>query len=151
MGSTPEGSPASGIGRARALDDEIHRAITEAEGFDLITMGRGEGPRCYCYVNNILRRSLDGLARSYEFVLLDNEAIDASKAYLGASVRVLNKKTDEQFTYTLVSPVEADLAGGKISVQSPVGKALLGHSAGETVVAKVPAGMIEFEILEIAR
>lgn len=73
-GSSPEGSPQSGIGRARAIEDEIHRAITEAEGFDLITMGRGEGPRCYCYVNNLLRKSLDGLARNYDALVLDNEA-----------------------------------------------------------------------------
>ncbi|MHC4403802.1 MAG: ATP-binding protein [Planctomycetota bacterium] len=74
QGSTPEGSPASGVGRARALEDEIHRAITEADGFDLITMGRGEGPRCYCYVNNLLRKSLDQLTRNYQAVVLDNEA-----------------------------------------------------------------------------
>ena len=63
QGSSPEGSPLSGIGRARALEDDIQRAITEADGFDLITMGRGEGPRCYCYVNNLLRKSLDALSR----------------------------------------------------------------------------------------
>jgi len=74
QGSSPEGSPASGVGRARALEDEIQRAIVEAEGFDLITMGRGEGPRCYCYVNNLLRQSLDRLAGSYEAVVIDNEA-----------------------------------------------------------------------------
>ena len=74
QGSSPEGSPPSGIGRARALEDEIQRAITEADGFDLITMGRGEGPRCYCYVNNLLRVSLNTLARNYAMVVLDNEA-----------------------------------------------------------------------------
>ena len=73
-GSSAEGSPASGVGRARAIEDEIHRAITEAEGFDLVTMGRGEGPRCYCYVNNLLRKSLDELTGSYQAVVLDNEA-----------------------------------------------------------------------------
>jgi len=62
------------MGRARAMDDEIQRAITEAEGFDLVTMGRPEGPRCYCYVNNLLRRSLDSLSRNYAAVVLDNEA-----------------------------------------------------------------------------
>ncbi len=72
--ATPEGSPASGVGRVRAIEDEIQRAIVEATGFDLITMGRPEGPKCYCYVNNLLRRSLDGLARGYAAVVLDNEA-----------------------------------------------------------------------------
>lgn len=74
QGSSEEGSPASGVGRARAIEDEIHRAITEAEGFDLVTMGRGEGPRCYCYVNNLLRVSLDTLGKSYDALVLDNEA-----------------------------------------------------------------------------
>ena len=54
-------------------------------------------------------------------------------------------------TYVLVSPVEADMAAGKISTQSPVGKALLGKATGETVVAKIPAGDLKLEILEISR
>jgi CO dehydrogenase maturation factor len=74
VGSSPEGSPASGIGRVRAVEDEIQRAITEADGFDLITMGRPEGPRCYCAVNNLLRKSLDSLTHNYAAVVVDNEA-----------------------------------------------------------------------------
>ncbi len=83
--------------------------------------------------------------------VLEDQDIDASKAYLGATVRVLNKKTKRELTYTLVGAVEADLASGKISVQSLVGKALLGTSVGETVVAKVPAGDLKLKILEITR
>ena len=73
-GSSAEGSPASGVGRVRAVEDEIQRAITEADGFDLVTMGRPEGPRCYCYVNNLLRKSLGDLSRNYAALVLDNEA-----------------------------------------------------------------------------
>ena len=62
--------------------------------------------------------------------MFDDVAIDTSKAYLGAYVRVLNKKTGKEMQYQLVSAVEADLASGKISAQSPVGKALLGKSVG---------------------
>ena len=90
----------------------------------------------------------DKVARSE---ILDDQAIDASKAYQGAKVTVLNKKTGREATYYLVSPVETDMASGKISVQSPVGKALLGHSVGDAVVAKVPAGDLELEILDISR
>jgi len=90
----------------------------------------------------------DKLARS---VTLDGQEIDTSKAYVGATVRVLNKKSKKEFSYTLVSPVEADMAHGKISVRSPVGKALLGRAVGEVAVAKVPAGAIELEVLEITR
>lgn len=73
-GASPEGSPASGVGRVRVIEDEMQRAVVEADGFDLVTMGRPEGPRCYCYVNSLLRKSLDGLARGYEAIVLDNEA-----------------------------------------------------------------------------
>lgn len=83
--------------------------------------------------------------------VIDNQDIDNSKAYQGAHVTVLNKKTKREITYMLVSPVETDLATGRISVQSPVGKALLGHSVGDTVTAKVPAGDIKMKILEITR
>ena len=84
-------------------------------------------------------------------VLLEEQNIDSSKAYMGATVRVLNKKTGREVRYSLVSPVEADMASGKISVSSPVGKALLGKAVGETAVAKVPAGDLSLEILEISR
>ena len=90
----------------------------------------------------------DKIARSR---ILDDQDIDPSKAYLGAMVRVRNQKTNKELTYTLVSTVEADLRCGKISTQSPVGKAMLGKSVGDVVVAKVPAGDIPLEILEIAR
>ncbi len=83
--------------------------------------------------------------------VVDESRIDASKAYLGATVRVLNKKLHKEFTYTLMSPVEADMGAGKISIKSPVGQALAGKSAGDVVVARVPAGNIEFEILEVTR
>ena len=90
----------------------------------------------------------DKIARSVTF---EDHDIDTSKAYVGATVRVLNKKTKKEFTYILVSPVETDTAHGKISVRSPVGEALLGKAVGEVAVATVPAGAIEFEVLEISR
>ena len=90
----------------------------------------------------------DKIARSE---ILDNQAIDASKVYLGAKVKVRNEKTKKELCYTLVGPVEADMAAGKISIQSPVGKALLGLSVGDVAVAKVPAGDVRMTILEISR
>lgn len=90
----------------------------------------------------------DKIARS---VLLENHSIDGSKAYLGASVRVMNRKMNREFVYKLVSHVEADMAAGKISVKSPVGQAIVGHEVGDIVTAQVPAGAIELEILEITR
>lgn len=81
--------------------------------------------------------------------LLEEQDIDQSKAYQGARVRVRNRKTNKEMTYQLVSEVESDLASGKISVQSPVGRALLGKAAGEVATARAPAGELVLEILEI--
>lgn len=82
--------------------------------------------------------------------ILENQDIDTSKAYLGASVRVLNKKTKKEMSYTLVNAVEADMASGKISASSPVGKAVLGCAVGDEVVAKVPVGDLTLKILDIS-
>lgn len=90
----------------------------------------------------------DKIARA---AVLEDHDIDHTKAYVGSTVKVLNKKTGKEMTYTLVSPVEADMAAGKISTKSPVGQALLGKEAGEKVIAKVPAGDLELEILEVGR
>jgi len=81
--------------------------------------------------------------------MLADQNIDTSRVYLGATVSVLNLKTKKQVTYMIVSPVEADMASGKISAQSPVGKALLGLAVGEKAVAKVPAGDLQLEVKEI--
>lgn len=88
----------------------------------------------------------DKVARA---VVLDDSQVDTSKAFMNASVRVLNKKTKKEMTFKLVSPVETDLASGKISIQSPVGKALLGKAVGEVATAVVPAGELPLEVLEI--
>ena len=90
----------------------------------------------------------DKIARSK---ILEDQDIDLSKAYVGAKVVVLNQKTGKKINYTLVSPVEADMASGKISTKSPVGAAILGSSLGDVVVAKVPAGDLKLEVLEISR
>ncbi len=95
-----------------------------------------------------IRDTEDKIARSE---VIDDQEIDSDKAYVGSSVRVLNKNTKKEVTYQLVSPVEVDMAAGKISTKSPVGQALLGKSMGETVIAKIPAGDLKLEILEISR
>ena len=64
----------TGMDKLRSVEYGIQQAITEAEGFDLLTMGRPEGPSCYCAVNNMLRKFLDQLSSQYEFVIIDNEA-----------------------------------------------------------------------------
>lgn len=65
---------AGGMDRVHLVEYGFQQAITEADGFDLVTMGRPEGPSCYCAVNNLLRRILDELSSKYRFVVVDNEA-----------------------------------------------------------------------------
>ena len=64
----------AGMDRVRTVEYGIQQSLTESRGFDLLTMGRPEGPDCYCAVNNMLRRFLDELGSQYEFVVIDNEA-----------------------------------------------------------------------------
>jgi transcription elongation factor GreA len=81
--------------------------------------------------------------------VIDLSAIDTSKVGLLATVRVRNRKTKQEFVYQLVPAVDADVRAGKISVESPIGKALLGQGVGAVVQVQVPAGLLELEVLEI--
>lgn len=83
--------------------------------------------------------------------LVDESQIDASKAFILSKVKVKNTKGGAEQSYQLVSTAEADLASGKISVTSPIGKGLLGKSVGDKVQITVPAGKVTLEILEITR
>jgi CO dehydrogenase maturation factor len=64
----------TGMDKLRTVEYNIQQAITESNGFDLLTMGRPEGPSCYCAVNNMLRKFLDNLSSQYRYVVIDNEA-----------------------------------------------------------------------------
>lgn len=83
--------------------------------------------------------------------VVDDSKMDVSKAYILSKVRVKNHKVNQEVTYVLTSDREANFAQNKISVNSPIGKALLGRAVGDIVDVKVPAGIIKFEILEISR
>ncbi|RCR65756.1 MULTISPECIES: transcription elongation factor GreA [Larkinella] len=83
--------------------------------------------------------------------LLDESSIDASQVSVLSTVKIKNRKNGATMSYTLVSEEEADLKLGKISVGSPIGKGLLGKKVGDTTEIKVPAGTLEFEVLEIGR
>jgi len=63
-----------GMTKEAYLDYKLNEIIVESEGLDLVTMGRGEGPECYCYPNLILRKFIDTLADNYAYMVMDNEA-----------------------------------------------------------------------------
>lgn len=81
--------------------------------------------------------------------VIDTSALTNDEVHILSNVTVKNLKTQKTYKYLLVSPEEADLEQGKIALSSPVGAALMGRKKGEIVDAKVPAGIIKFEILEI--
>lgn len=81
--------------------------------------------------------------------VIKQEELDASKVVILSTVRIKQSKTNKEFSYTLVSQAEADLKSGKISVNSPIGKGLLGKKVGEMAVVETPGGKMEFEILDI--
>lgn len=83
--------------------------------------------------------------------VLDESKLDASKILIYSIVKIKNMTNHVEMTYTLVPESEADLKAGKISVASPIGKALLGKSQGEKVLVEAPAGKLEFEVIAISR
>ena len=102
------------------------------------------------------KAQLESRIRTLEDKLTCAKVVDVSnaptdKVYFGTVVELKNKKTGDLVTFTFVAEDEADVSKGKLSIQSPIGKALLGHKKGETVEVRVPAGVIPYEILKISR
>jgi len=83
--------------------------------------------------------------------VIDESQLDVSKILVLSKVRIKNQTNGMEMNYTLVADGEANLAAGKISVNSPIGKGLLGKSVGDIAEIQVPNGVLKFEILEISR
>ncbi|MDP6908339.1 MAG: transcription elongation factor GreA [Flavobacteriales bacterium] len=84
-------------------------------------------------------------------VVIDESKLDSDKVLILSKVKLKNKGNGAEMTYTLVPENEADLKTQKISVESPIGKGLLGKKVGETAEIQVPNGTVQFEIVEISR
>ncbi|MFH0926529.1 MAG: AAA family ATPase [bacterium] len=82
-----------GVTKDQYIEQRIHQSVVEGNGFDLITMGRPEGPGCYCYANHLIRRYVDKLNSSYQFVVMDNEA----------GMEHLSRRTTQDVDYLLVT------------------------------------------------
>jgi transcription elongation factor GreA len=82
--------------------------------------------------------------------LIDHSKLDESKVSILSNVKIRNIKNGVQVAYTIVAEEEADLKQSKISIKSPIGKGLLGKKVGDRVTIHVPAGKVEFEILNIS-
>lgn len=83
--------------------------------------------------------------------IIDESLLDTSKVLIHSKVKIKNLANNMEFSYTLVADSETDIKAGKLSVNSPIGKGLLGKKVGETAQIQVPNGVMTFEILEISR
>lgn len=82
--------------------------------------------------------------------VIDESQIDTSKVQMLNRVTIRNTRTGATMTYTLVSETEANFKEGKLSINTPIAQALVGRRLGERVMVKVPAGEMEFEIMDIS-
>lgn len=83
--------------------------------------------------------------------VIEDQNIPSDKIYIGAIVDLEDLEEDEKIQYMLVAPEESNYEENKISIVSPVGRALLGKKEGEVLDIKVPAGMLKYKVLKIAR
>ena len=82
--------------------------------------------------------------------VIDESPIGTEKGQMLNKVRVMNLNAKKEMEFTLVGESEADFAAGKLAATTPIGRALMGHKKGEIVEAKVPSGILRFEILDIS-
>jgi transcription elongation factor GreA len=99
------------------------------------------------FIEGRIHELQDKLARAE---VIDTSRLSHDRAAFGAKIKVLDVEADVEYLFTLVGPEEADVKAGKISISSPVGRALLGKEVGDTAVVKAPARTMEYEILEIS-
>ena len=92
----------AGMTKADYIETGLNQIIEESDGFDLITMGKGEGASCYCYINNLIRKFCDDLTPSYPWVLIDNVA----------GLEPLSRRTTTDIDALIVVVIESPLSFG---------------------------------------
>lgn len=129
---------------------ELSKAVSQArEHGDISENAEYDAAKESLALNEERIRQLESkLAQAH---IIDNENISKDQVFIGATVKLKDVDNDEEIEYTLVSELEADYAQGKISVESPVAKALLTRKVGEIVKIEVPAGTLNYKILKISR
>jgi len=125
---------ASKIAEARA-----HGDLSENAEYDAAKEEQGLFEMRISKLENVLARAR----------IIDSSQFVEGEVHILSEVKIKNLKTGKIFNYTLVSPEEADFQTGKISVTSPVGQGLMAKKVGDKVQVKAPAGLLDFEILEI--
>ena len=127
---------------------EISRAIAEArDKGDLSENAEYEAAREAQGLLELQIAKLQNLVANAR--VIDESQIGTEKVQMLNKVKVKNLNTNQTMVFTLVGENEADFMAGKLAAQTPIGVALMGHGVGDVVEAKVPAGVIKFEILDI--
>jgi len=93
-------------------------------------------------------RDIEGRLQNAQVIDIASIA-PTGKVIFGTTVDIANVETDEQVTYQIVGDDEADIKQGKLSVSSPIARALIGKEEGDVVAVKTPSGLIEYEIVEV--
>ena len=83
----------AGMSKSQFVEYQLRVLLEEEEGFDLLTMGRQEGPGCYCYINNVLRHFIDTLSKDYSYIIIDNDA----------GMEHLSRRTDQHMDYLIIA------------------------------------------------
>ena len=127
---------------SKAIGEAIaHGDISENAEYDSAKDAQGMNEKRIAELEEKLSR-----ARVIEY-----ENISSDEVLIGATVRLKDLNTAEEFEYILVSEMEADYESGKISISSPVGSALLNHKENDIVEIKIPAGALKYQVLKISR
>ena len=114
-----------------------HGDLSENADYDAAKQRQG-------FIDARMKELTDKISRAQ---VIDPSKIKGDRVVFGVTVDLLNCETEEEATYTLVGEEESDASAGRISVASPVGRALLGKTEGDVAEVRTPRGMIEYEIL----
>lgn len=124
------------VGKARELGD-----LSENAEYDAAREAQGMNEKKIAELEDTLSRAR----------IMDDSQMPKDEVLIGAKIKVKDLKRGDVFDYMIVSEEESDFDLNKISITSPVGKALMGHKVGDIVEVNVPAGLLEYEIIEISR
>lgn len=143
----------------KRMEDELEnlKTIRRKEVADKIKEARGQGDLSENAEYDAAKEEqaeieariaqLEKMLRNAE--VIDEEEVSDDVISIGSKIKILDVEFDEELEYVIVGSAEADPLSGKISNESPVGKTLLGHKKGESVMVETPGGETEFKILDI--
>lgn len=145
----------------KKLEDELHdlKVVKRKEVAEKIKEAREQGDLSENAEYDAAKdeqRDIEARIEELEKILKNAEVVvedevDLDKINIGCQVKILDIEYSEELDYKIVGSTEANSLKGKISNESPVGKALIGHKVGDTVEVETPAGVFAYKILEIQR